>query len=87
MSGNVHATLRINNGKEVKVLPVSSYKDMDALKFSVECMLHLYAGSRDQDVESIQTETSYSDGTIEKKDFLCYKGKLISDTVMAHLRG
>ena len=82
----LNATIKINNGREIKTIPVNSYKNIEALKFSVECMLNLYAGSRDQDVECIHTETSYPDGSVEKGEFLCYKGKLIPDAVMNKLR-
>ena len=87
MDGKLNAVIRIDNGTgKIKELPVSSYKDMRSLKCSVECMLHLYAGSRER-TESIHTETTYPDGEVEKKDFLCYQGRLIADSVMSHLLG
>ena len=80
----LNATLKISNGKETKELPVSSPKDLKSLKFSVECMLHLYAGSR-ENPETIHTEAIYPNGEVEKRDFLCYQGRLIADHVMTHL--
>ena len=86
MEGKLNAVVKIDNGTgKITEIPVSSYKDMKSLKCSVECMLHLYAGSRER-TESFRAETSYPDGTKDVADYLVYKGRLISDAVMSSLR-
>ena len=80
-----NATIKIDDGSgKIVEFPVSSYKDQSALRFSVECMLHLYAGAAET-TKSIHTETTYADGITEKRDYLCYKGRLIADSVMTAL--
>lgn len=86
MTGKLEGVLRIKNGSKVTTMPISTTKNIEALKLSAECWLHMYAGSRETTVESIQSELSLPNGTVEREDWLCYKGKLIPDAVMARLR-